>query len=141
MSRILWAAIVLLTACSDGGPNDDRLFVDLIVDPVSTSFRITVEVTDWDGEYLASEVQLEVESLDGPIPLATAIPRKTGALSRQLPYCFEVTIVTAQGLVMFSFVGPVSIVWTAFMWLADTMDRDLNNVAQSKSGRLSVSCS
>ena len=135
MSRILWAAIVLLTACSDGGPNDDRLFVDLIVDPVSIRFKITVEITDWDGEYLASEVQLEVESLVGAIPLATPIPRKTGALSRQFPYC-ELTI----GRTDFAFAGPATIVWTTFMWSADTMDPDLNNIAQSKSGQLAVSC-
>ena len=81
------AATVLLTACSDGGPNDDRLLVDLIVDPVSRSFRITVEIADWDGEYLATDVQLEIASdfFDGPIPLATATPRKAGSLSRQSP--------------------------------------------------------
>ena len=137
MSRILVAATVLLTACSDGGPNDDRLLVDLIVDPVSRSFRITVEITDWDGEYIATDVQLEVtdDFFFGPIPLATAHPFKAGSFSRQLPYC-DITL----GRVAFSFVRPVSIIWTAFMWSVDTMDPDFNNFAQSKSGQLTVSC-
>ncbi len=140
MSRILWAAIVLLTACSDGGPNDDRLFVDLTDDPVSTSVRITVEITDWDGEYLASEVELESPGIVDLIPLATPTPRKIDSLSQRLFYCV-VTIVTAQTVTTFRFAGPVSIIWTVFMWSADTMDPDLSNVTQSKSGQLSVSCS
>ena len=138
MTRILAVTAILLTACSDGGPNDDRLFVDLIIDPVARSFRINIEITDWNDEYLASEVGLEVDSSiqGGLLPLATPTPRRVGSSSQTFGYCGA-----SRDSTTLTFVGSVAIVWTVFMWPADTVDPDLSNVALSKSGKRTLSCS